>query len=223
VDALAARLEALPAVTGARVERHLPGTLVVRVGTRVPRAWIACPDAGIPAERRVGALLLDHSKVAYPCPDLQFEAAEKLPIIVLSPSAEHEIKPGGVIRHPALQPCLSLLDSTSRTDARVLESIDSIRQSNVWSLLLTTRGGTCATFGLRDHPRQIRQLRAALDHATHKGYTIETINLIPRENIPITLRSEPAPPRAIPVREPSPDDLREARRNQDLNALLNRD
>ena len=85
-----------------------------------------------------------------------------------------------------------------------------------------TRQGTSATFGFGDHDRQIESLRAALDHAGEKGYVIDTINLIPKYNIPITLRGEPAAPKAVPVAEPSPDDAIKDRRARDLDNLLHR-
>ena len=56
-----------------------------------------------------------------------------------------------------------------------------------------------ALFGLREHPAQIAKLRAALEHAGQKGYVIDTINLIPRFNVPITVRGDRPPPRAVPV------------------------
>jgi hypothetical protein len=223
IENLEAKLSSLPAITEAHVDRHLPDTLVVRVSTRMPQAWIACPDAGIPVNRAAGGILADRSGVAYPCPELQLESAAKLPVIVLSGSPEHEIKVGEKISHPELRPCLALLESSNRTDAEAARWIDTVRQANAWSLLLTTHEKTLATFGLRDHPRQIRRLREALGHAQRKGYTIDTINLIPKENVPITLRDVAPAPRAIPVPEPSPDERRAERRVQDLNSLLNRD
>jgi hypothetical protein len=115
-----------------------------------------------------------------------------------------------------------LLDSACKADAQAIRWIESVRQVNPWSLELVTRQGTVATFGLGDHERQIASLQASIDHSSAKGYSIQTINLIPKYNIPITLRSEPAAPRAIPVSEPSPGDARSDRRARDLSTLLNR-
>ncbi len=97
-----------------------------------------------------------------------------------------------------------------------------MKQTNDWSLLLVTRDGTEATFGIGDHERQIQRLRAAMEHAGQEGYVIGTINLIPKHNIPITVRTEKAAPKAVPVSEPTPADLRKDRRTRDLNNLLNR-
>ena len=235
-DAIARRLSALPQIADAQVERQLPGTLVVRVTARTPRAWIACPDAGLPAKREAGGMLVDCHDIAYPCPPRQLEAAAGLPIIVLPARDKQAIVPGRKILQPELQRCVRLLASTSDGDPQAAPWIDSIKQANTWSLALTTRDGTVATLGLGDHARQLSNLRAALKHAAGKGYTIATINLIPKENVPITVTSaapaaaaapvpasaEAPPPRAIPVAEPTAPG-RQDRRSRDLKALINRD
>jgi hypothetical protein len=217
----ARKLKAMPAVTDAQVERHLPGRLFVRVIPRLPKAWISCPDAGLSQVRQAGAMLVDQVGVAYPCPDLQAQSAAALPVIELTASAEHSIKAGSKITHPALEYCLLLLDAARKADPEAIQWIQSIRQVNEWSLELLTRQGTRATFSLGDHPRQIENLRAALDHAGEKSYHIETINLIPKYNIPITIREGEAPPRAILV-TPKRTAGDGSRRDSDLGAILNR-
>jgi hypothetical protein len=222
VKMVTAKLKALPAIADARAERHLPGTLMVRVMPRTPRAWIVCPEAGLSEGRRAGAMLVDQNGVAYPCPEMQLEAAMKLPSIQLPPSEKNPVTAGGHLGHPELAHCFRLLDSAREADPEAEHWIESVKQVNEWSLLLVTRQGTAATFGLGDHERQIRSLRAAMDHSSQKGYSISTINLIPKRNIPITLRDEAAAPRAIPVPEPGPAEIREDRRARDLSTLLNR-
>lgn len=222
VNEAAQKLSALPAITEARVERHLPGTLVVRVITRTPNAWISCPDAGLTEVRRAGAMLVDSDGVAYPCPERQAELAASLPVIELPASGEYPIEVGAKIQHPELAHCFGLLDSARKADPEAVHWIELIRPVNDWSLLLITRQGTAATFGLGDHERQIESLRAALDHAGEKGYAIDTINLIPKYNLPITVRGGDAPPKAIPLSTTAPTDARESRRARDLSSLLNR-
>jgi hypothetical protein len=222
VSGLTAKLKAMPGIAEARTERHLPGTLMVRVVARTPKAWIVCPEAGLPETRRSGGMLVDQAGVAYPCPELQLEAAKNLPMIQLPPSEKFPIVAGQVVGHPELAHCCRLLDSAAAADPESLQWIDSVKQVNAWSLLLVTRQGTSSTFGLGDHERQIQSLRMAMDHSNQKGYSIATINLIPKHNIPITLRNESPAPRAIPVDEPSPQEIREDRRTRDLKTLLNR-
>ena len=222
VDQVTAKLKSLPEIADARVERHLPGKLVVRVVARTPRAWISCPEAGLPEVRRTGAMLVDQGGVAYPCPELQLGSALGLPSIQLPPSEENPIVAGRVIAHPELKHCFRLLDSAADVDPEAIHWIKSVRQVNGWSLLLVTREGTSATFALGDHQRQIASLRAAMDHSSRKGYAIDTINLIPKHNIPITLRNESPVPKAVPVSEPAAGKVSDDRRTRDLKTLLNR-
>ena len=222
VEMVTAKLKALPAIADARAERHLPGTLMVRVVPRSPRAWVSCPEAGLSKVRRAGAMLVGQDGVAYPCPELQLESAMKLPTIQLPVSEKSPVTAGRHLDHPELAHCFRLLDSARDADPEAVHWIESVQQVNEWSLQLVTRQGTAAIFGLGDHERQIRSLRAAMDHSSQKGYSISTINLIPKRNIPITLRDEAAAPRAIPVPEPGPAEIRENRRARDLSTLLNR-
>ena len=214
------RLKALPCLTDARIERHLPGTLVVRVVPRAAKAWLT--TAGQPADRKPGGLLVDDKGIAFECPARLAESVALLPAIELTASAEHPIVPGTEVTHPELDHCFLLLESARQADPQASQWIESIRQANAWSLELVTRQGTRATFSLGDHARQIESLRAALDHAGEKGYVLDTINLIPKYNIPVTLSNGTAPPRAVPVSSdeaaPSPD----KRRARDLDSLLNR-
>jgi hypothetical protein len=215
------KLRTLPGILEAHVERHLPGSLVVRIIPRTAKAWISCPGEGITDVRRAGAMLVDQLGVAYPCPELQVKSAATLPVIELPASADEPIAAGEKIHQPEMRRCFLLLDSARSADPDAIQWIDSLRQINEWSLELRTRGGTRATFGLGDHERQIESLRAALDHASGEGYVIDTINLIPKYNIPITLRDE-STPRAILVKPPASAAPGETRRERDLSTLLNR-
>lgn len=222
VSEVTEKLKALPAIVDARVERHLPGTLLVRIVPRTPVAWISCPDAGLRETRKPGGMLVDAGDIAYPCPPRQVDAAAALPIIELPASADHPITPGEKIRQSDLEHCVMLLDSARDADPDAVQWIETIRPLNDWSLQLLTKQGTSATFGLGDHERQIDSLRAALDHAGEKGYVIDTINLIPKYNIPITLRGDAPPPKAIPVSAPPTGGGNANRRARDLDNLLHR-
>ncbi len=223
VAALTKRLASRPEIETVRIERHLPGTLLVRVTARTPQAWLACPDAGLRPAREAGALLLDRHDCVYPCPARQLETAANLPIIMLPARDAEPVASGAKLHHPELAHCRRLLATAHEVDPAAMPWIDTIRQANAWSLVLTTTDGIAATFGLGDHARQVTNLLAARVHAQNRGYAIATINLIPKENVPITVISEPAPPRAIPVEEPPATEIRQDRHARDLNQLLNRD
>jgi hypothetical protein len=193
------KIKSLPAIVDAHVERHLPGTLVVRVECRTPKAWVALKGANLDRVRSTDGMLLDAQGAAYPCPPRQAEFAMRLPIILLTPHPGFAIEAGKAVNHPELAHCFSLLNSAQEADPEAPYWIQSISQDNEWSMLMITHDHTSATFGLSDHLRQINNLRTALDHAGSKGYLIDTINLIPKYNVPITVRESNAPPHAIPV------------------------
>ena len=222
VEKIARSLETLPSISYATAERHLPGTLVVRVKARQPRAWVANVDSDAASDRKAGGLLVDQNGAVFPCAEHQLEEAQRLPVILLPDSPEQPLSSGKTITMPQLTHCFRLLDAAYAEDPEAIHWIESVQQANEWSLLLVTRDGTASTFSLGEHERQISNLRAALDHAHRQGYSIATINLIPRENVPITLRDETAPPRAILVNEPTDGEVREDRRSRDLESLLNR-
>jgi hypothetical protein len=223
VKALEQELLRIPAISSARVERNLPGTLAFKITTRKPQAWIACPDENLPPTRSAGALLVDFDGFTYPCPPRQTGAAAQLPILILGSDPQHPVAAGNILEHPQYRHSLHLLKAVTAYSPEEISSIESISQENKWSLNLTTRAGTVATFGLGEHQRQLDYLNQALRHAEKKGYQIATINLIPKKNVPITVAGDGEPPRAIPViEEEAPFGTREYRQADDLRSLLNR-
>lgn len=222
VELLEKRLLEIPAIHSAKVERNLPGTLDFSISTRQPVAWIACPQEDIPVARIQGGLLVDRDGFAYPCPPGQLERCQALPILNLAPDEAHPLSAGIPLDHPQYRHCMRLLAAVTKGYPEEIPSIHSISQGSEWSLELTSKTGTVATFGLGDHARQLEYLNRAQLHARKKGYRIATINLIPKQNVPITVLGDADPPRAIPVSEESLAPTRESRQSNDLRTLLNR-
>lgn len=222
IEILENRLLSIPAISSAEVERNLPGTLDFSITTRKPVAWIACPGEDYPIARVQGGLLVDHVGFTYPCPAGQVAGCQTLPVFVLAPDSGHPVTAGVTLAHPQYRQCLHLLMAISANHPGDIPSIHSISQDNEWSLSLTTNSGTVATFGLGDHARQLDYLNQALLHARKKGYQIATINLIPKQNVPITVLGDDSPPRAIPVTEENLPPTQESRQTSDLRSLLNR-
>jgi hypothetical protein len=202
VESMREQLLEFPAIRYAKVERELPGTLSFDITTRKPLAWITSKE---PHEtrpiRRIGGLLVDQQGFIYACPENQFEQAGRLPAVLLSPDPDHQIRAGLELKHPEYHRCAKLLASFSSSFPKDVSMIEAIYQENAWSVNLQTRAGTLATFGLDEHERQLDYFSKALHHSQKKAYEIETINLIPKQNVPITVSGGEAPPRAIPVSE----------------------
>ncbi len=222
IGQLETRLLEIPAISSAKVERNLPGTLEFRITTRKPVAWIACPEENFPATRDSESLLVDIEGYTYPCPPGQLSDCKALPILLLTPHPEHPIRPGTMLEHPQYKHSLHLLKTIIASQPEDIPSIESISQENAWSLTLKTYSGTVATFGLGNHGQQLENLARAIEHSRKKGYQIATINLIPRQNVPITVRGDENPPRAIPVSEEIPPEPSVSRRTNDIRSLLNR-
>ncbi|MGJ8632917.1 MAG: cell division protein FtsQ/DivIB [Luteolibacter sp.] len=216
------RLLQIPAISSARVRRDLPGTLEFSIVTRQPVAWIACPQENLPASRENHSILIDYKGFTYPCPPGQVGICQNLPILILSPIPGKPVKVGEKLDHPQFKHCISLLTAIRATYPAGVASIESISKENEWSLSLRTKSGTIATFGLGDHKRQLTNLNQALNHSGKKGYKIATINLIPKQNVPITVAEDNSPPRAIPVTEQLKESAKVSKKTNDLNILLNR-
>ncbi len=221
-DAMEQKLLKIPAIHTAKIERELPGTLVFHVVTRQPQAWIACSEEGLTTTRNIDQFLVDQNGYIYPCPEQQLELTVNLPIINVKTDPKHPIALGVTLKHPEFRRCTHLLDSFRTIFPNDIRIIETVYQTNPWSINLSTRSGTTATFGLDDHSRQLEYFTQALSHAQKKGYEIETINLIPKQNVPITISGKTTPPRAIPVDEIPVTNNEESRRNNDLQSLLNR-
>lgn len=222
INAMARKLLEIPAVENAKIERELPGNLVFHVRTRKPKAWIACPEEGILTSRNIDQLLVDQNGFIYPCPEQQLELALHLPMIRVKTDSKYPILKGATLKHPEYRRCVQLLDSFRAIFPDDIRIIETIYQVNPWSINLSTRSNTTATFSLDDHSRQLDYFSQALHHAQKKGYDIETINLIPKQNVPITIRGKVTPPRAIPVKDNSANNNAGSRQNNDLKSLLNR-
>ena len=222
VNALEAKLRDQDAIASADVERNLPGTLNFQIITRKPVAWIACKEEGFSSTRGFGSLLVDHEGFTYRCPAGQVATNHALPILSIAKDDDHPIRVGKILKHPQYHETLRLLNSLISQCPEEIQMVDSISQANDWSLILMTRGGTAATFGLGDHDRQIEYLRHALAHAQRKNYKIGTINLIPKRNVPISLSTDSPPPRAIPVIEETLEAAPSHTQSDDLRNLLNR-
>ncbi len=221
INRIEAKLIALPELTGAKVERHLPGTLKVTVSVRNPIAWVvrgAIPDT---VTAPASSMIADDLGIAYPCPDMQNEAAQSLPVIILNPTSPEPVA-GKLIEAPEFSHCLRLIRAAREADPNSASWIGLVAQPNAWSLLLVTRDNLRATFALGDHPRQFADLLAARDHANRQGYRIDTINLIPERNIPVTI-TQTTPPKAILVTPATKESSTKSRHKNDMKSLLNRD
>lgn len=215
------RVGALPEISSVRARREFPGTLIVEVTAREPYLWVASESRGIPPRDFDRGLVVDREGHAYPCPAGQRRMALSLPVVMLGEGGQ-ELAAGRKVVHPEFDRMVRLYQEACKVANDAPLWIDTLRQTRTWELELASRDGMKAQFGLGDHARQMGDLMAALEHSRQTGQPIATINLIPKRNLPVSLRDGSAP-RAVLIDEPDATPAGSTdRRDRDLRNLISR-
>jgi cell division protein FtsQ len=191
LQAARTRLESLPCIRSAAVERSLSGRLTISVEERLPIAWLACDAPAVHAfttDPLKGGCLLDEHGVIFPCTELT-PALMKLPVIHVGrlPS----VQAGTPAESRSVQVALELLAGGRLSHgSRALEIVE-VHAPNDWSLAVRFSDGMVATFGLDDLAGQWQRLARALEIATAEDRRLATINLLVRKNVPVTFFDAP--------------------------------
>jgi len=179
------RLIALPEVIDCKIERRWPGTLRVHITERVPVVWIACQASNLPGRKADGGLLADKAGITFSCEGNLWETAKDLPVITVKDAKPNVFKQGEKMTHPEAMRALHLLKMFTTYEVREEWQPERITVLNGYSMEAVSRDGTCATFGMYDHERQMKDLMAAREHAYETNRKIRRINLLLKKNIPV--------------------------------------
>jgi hypothetical protein len=194
-------LVALAQVRDATVVRVLPDKLGISVKERHPIAWLDCPEQNIFPKVQAKGILLDEEGVALPCKQMQPRFVN---FPVISAGGLAAVKPGMPIGSDQLVSALELATVSNETFYDHGLEIVKIELVNDYSLLARFNNHTKVTFKPSDIGRQVDDLRAIFEDSLRKNRLLETVNLLPDRNIPITYaRNLPAAdtnsiPRATP-------------------------
>lgn len=199
-------LRELPQVRKLEMVRDLPARLALRIEERHPIAWLGNPAKKSEPQKRRGGLLLDEEGVPMRCEELEDRFVD-LPV-VFSKSFK-TAKPGRALDSKQVTAALGLVSEFADSFATSPVVLENLQVANAYSLLGTLNTGSEITFGLKDLPRQIKDLHVLLAEATRRGRPLMTANLLVKKNIPVrfgTGRSITAGlvPRALPVSEETP-------------------
>ena len=189
-------LRTFPQVESAEVTRYLPNRIEITVKERKPTAWLAAA----PGEKSAGAEpkhLLDASGIVFQPRHVTHEF-RALPVI--SGVQTEDLEPGKPIRKAEVLAALELLKCTRETGAFKVMAIDV---SRAYCLVATDQKRAQLTFGLDDIAEQLDRLSAVRGEASLIGQEIQTINLIPLRNIPVTFM-QPVPAEGDEYAEPAP-------------------
>lgn len=206
------KLLSRPGVLEASLHRRLPGTLKVEVTERVPIAWLECKPLGIVGRDPKTGLLLDQGGVCFPCEFWWEEEARALPVVVVGQAREGDVTIGKPLRHHGGRRALALIKLAQAT-LQERWSLEVVAVERDYSLLGATSEGVMAYFGMFDHERQLGDLARLVRHSRETGEVIDSVNLIPKKNIPVIAR--------LPGVEDT-SFLSESRLERDIRAVLER-
>lgn len=174
-------LEKLSYVSSARVERHYPDKIVIRIVERQPVVKIS----GISDLGSKLTFYLDHD-----CIVLEPRRGEQLPpsmpeIIGLTNA---ELQPGVQLDQPNLRTALEILDAIDKTtELNTAISIRSIDLSQPLSITMTTTRDLSITFRLDYIDQQMVRLQQIFEQFVDKEQrTLHTVDLTPNINVPVT-------------------------------------
>ena len=182
LEALHARLEEISVVRTVLVERRLPNRLVIQIEERHPIAWLSVPALGIEPGGSGYAILLDRDGVPMRGEQLVGTFGD-LPIIQATGAGAYPI--GKPIPDESLRVASALIDWWVALPELGAGGIEKIRQLNDYSIRAEFEGGLAVTFGIEDLSRQLSNLDLILRHAVTENRRVETVNLMPKKNIPV--------------------------------------
>ena len=204
VSAIRDAIRTLPQVESVDVTRYLPNRIEVTVKERKPTAWLAAN----PVEKNSAAEpkhLLDANGIVFQPRRVPHEF-KSLPVI--TGVQTEDLDPGKPIRKAEV---LAALDLLSRTRDNSSLKVTAVDVSKGCFIIATDQRRAQLIFGLDDIAGQLERLEAVRREALLIGQEIQTINLIPMRNIPVTFiqpttaenedAPEPAPgPKTMPAK-----------------------
>jgi cell division septal protein FtsQ len=173
-------LEKLPYVSSAKVERHFPDCLVIRIHERVPVVKIVGINVDLGTRE---TFYLDRE-----CIVLKPRADETLPhplpeVIGLTNA---ELEPGVYLNQHSLAHALEILDGIKNSSLNSTIDIRSIDLSQPLYIRMVTNRDTIITFRPDYIDQQIIRLQKIFEKFDDGEHTLHTIDLTPDEYDPVT-------------------------------------
>jgi cell division septal protein FtsQ len=174
-------VEKMPNVASAKIERRFPDTVAIAITERVPAVKIYALNADLPTKE---LYYLDRDGVVLkPRPD---ENVPFLPEIIGLTDADADLTPGMTIDQPQLKCAMEILYAIDHTKLHTSIDIQTIDLSNPLSISMVTRQQMTITFRLDSIDQQLVRLQQAMAYSESIQRTLQTIDLTPDQNDPIT-------------------------------------
>lgn len=173
-------IERLPYVAEARVEKHLPGKLVIKITERNPIVKVTAVTSDL-GRSEVFYIDRDQYVIFKPRPG---EAARPLPEIV--GLRNRDLDAGVRISQPEVVVAISLLKALETTTLGSALDVQTIDVSQPLALKVTTRDGAVVFFRMDYISQQIHRLQEILEYAQSNNKQIRTVDLTLDRNVPVT-------------------------------------
>ncbi len=175
-------VEKLAYVSSAKVERHFPDRVVIRIEKRKPVVKIVAINDDLGTRE---TFYLDRECIVLkPRPD---EPAPSPPLPEVIGLVNAEVEPGFRLEQPILVRALQILDAINHT-SELNTSIDirTIDLSQPLSIKMVTTRDMSITFRTDCVDQQLMRLTAIFERYGNDQRTLHTIDLTPDQNVPIT-------------------------------------
>ena len=182
------RLMQLPQVRKVKITRDYEGRLTLDVQQRQPVAWLECTKRGlIPGRPDVG-LFIDSEGVTFPC-EVVTPGYQALPIIRFEALAPNIA--GVAVTDLQVKSALTLLKKVQERFEESEEDLCYIDIQKPYAMTAGFADGAQITFSVDDLDDQLVRLERIRQEARHRQWHIATVNMLMKQNVPITFRDAP--------------------------------
>lgn len=174
-----------PDLKSAQIERKLPAGLSITIEERSPIAWIECSETRLFPYEPDASLLIDAEGNLFTYNPKHHPSAKEKPVLHITPPANGQYQAGMKLDSLLSEQILGFLSKLNAAQPP-LPALELLSLPNEWSFLARFANGMEITFGVTHHERQINDLQAILIYANSQQKHIQTANLLPEKNIPVT-------------------------------------
>ena len=177
-------VERLPSVSSAKVERHFPDKITIRITERVPVVRI--DGLNVDTNTKETFYLDRDGVVLKPRDD---EAAPLLPEIIGLTDAD--LEPGAQLEQPSLKSAMDILDEIDHSPLHTSLTVRTINLSNPLFITLITRQDMTITFRFDYIDQQLQRLWQIVNYPDFQQRQIATVDLTPDSYVPVTFCQSP--------------------------------
>jgi cell division septal protein FtsQ len=186
------KLATLPQVEESRIQRILPGKIVISIQERRPVAWVVPPDTNTGSFNFEDAYLVDRRGILLKTKSL---APEYLGLPLIIGVATSNCQAGQPLEQDEVKAALDLI----RASSEILQArfqIQSIDVSKQYCLQVTDKQRASVTFGIDEIEWQLHRLETVLNYCDKNNRELQTVNLMAQRNVPVTFvpQAEPTAP-----------------------------